>query len=54
MYERFIIVKLGPLISDRMDQIKSTTPGEFFFFSPGNVVSMNEGGRRNHKMLTKS
>jgi hypothetical protein len=31
MHGRFIIVKSGPLISDRTDQIISTPPGEFFF-----------------------
>jgi hypothetical protein len=35
MHGRFIIVKLEPLISDQMDQIKSTPPEEFFSLSRG-------------------
>jgi hypothetical protein len=30
---RFIIIKLELLISDRMDQIKNTPLGEFFFLT---------------------
>jgi hypothetical protein len=35
MYGRFIIVKSGPLISNRTDQIKSTPPRELFLLPKG-------------------